>query len=412
MQGSSRRMCAVALATMVLNACADGPGGSVDEAVVRDSAGVTIVESGPAAPRVLQLSAEPLLEIGQMEGAAEYQLHRVRFATRLSDGTTAVANTGSNEIRFYDVDGRHVSTSGGRGGGPGEFEFISYMTRLAGDTVLVYDSRSRRVTILDPDGAYVRDFTPEVENGNGLGAVDAASMDGSLLVTGGRSFPEGSTAYHRDTLKYRVLRGDSVLPLRTYGGMEASIRMESSGNTRMVMLMGVAFGRNTHVSAGADRFYIGSSDTYEVHAYDTRGTLREIIRSGHVPGREVTDELFEQYVESSLENRARLAEEQGQEFDAAAVRKTIEETPRASSVPLYADLLAVEDGGVWVKDFTLPGMRDQSDRWTIFAADGRIRGIIDLPPRFDPLHVVGDTVTGVIMDEYDVEYVHVYTISG
>ncbi|HEX2166821.1 MAG TPA: hypothetical protein VHG09_06235, partial [Longimicrobiales bacterium] len=95
-----------------------------------------------------------------------------------------------------------------------------------------------------------------------------------------------------------------------------------------------------------------------------------------------------------------------------AARKTLEETPRAPTVPLYDDILAVEDGGVWVKDFAFPPVEDQGDRWTVFTADGRIRGIIDLPPRFDPMHVVGDTVTGVITDEYDVEYVRVYTISG
>lgn len=404
--------CASAAMLATVSACADGAGDSAGETLVRDSAGVSIVATGQSAPAVLMLSTEPLLEIGELEGAEEYQLHNVRHATRMSDGTTVIANTGSMEIRYYDRSGQHVRTTGRRGGGPGEFEFISYMRRLEGDSLLVYDARNRRLTIFDPEGVHVRDFTPGGTDNELLAGVAAATADGTLLVTGGRSFPPGSVEYHRDTLHYSVQRGDSLVPLRSYLGMEAGIVTQGGGGNMMtVMISSVPFGRDAYASAGADRFYIGSSDTYEVHTYDTTGALVGIIRSAHVAPREVTTELFEQYVAATLDRRARFAEEQGMEFDLAAVKKQVEGSTPAPAVPMYSDLLAADDGGVWVKDYSMPGIGDQPDRWTVFAADGRMRGVIDLPPRFEPLHVVGDTVTGVITDEYDVEYVRVYTIS-
>src|SRR5690606_28349256 len=123
------------------------------------------VESGAAVPPELMLNPEPILTIGEMEGAEEYEFHNVNHATRLSDGTLVVANGGSLELRFYDSTGRHIRSAGRRGSGPGEFEAITYLRSLAGDTLLVHDARNRRVTLFAADGAYIRDFTPEGPGG-------------------------------------------------------------------------------------------------------------------------------------------------------------------------------------------------------------------------------------------------------
>lgn len=408
-----KQLCIVTAAAAVLSGCAGDAGGAAGDAAVRDSAGIRIVESGAAAPRLLTLNPEPLLEIGEMEGAPEYQLHNVQHATRLSDGTIVIANTGSSEVRYYDEAGRHLRSSGRRGGGPGEFESISFMRRLAGDTVLIWDARNRRVTLLGPDGAYIRDFTPEGMNGQVMSGVDAALEDGTLLARGTGRVPSASTTSHRDTLHYSTIRGDSVRELPRYPGAERSLRIQESGGRIMsIMISQVAFARTAHTAAGRDGFYIGASDAYEVHRYDGAGTLRAIIRSAHVPERPVTADLFQAWVDATLERRARSFTESGLEFDAAAVRKDVEESERAPSVPLFGDLVADQAGGVWVQDYVMPGADGRPERWTIFAEDGTMRGAIDLPPRFRPMYVDGDTVTGVITDEYDVQYVRAYTISG
>lgn len=408
-----KQLFTIGAAAAVAAGCAGEAGGAADDAVVRDSAGIRIVESGTTDPRLLTLNPEPVVEIGEMEGAPEYQLHDVQHVTRLSNGTVVIANNGSSEVRFYDDAGRHVRSSGRRGGGPGEFEYIAYMRRLAGDTIMIWDARNRRVTLIGPDGTYIRDFTPEGMNGQVVSGVEAATEEGTLLVRGSRSFPAGSAAFHRDTVGYSVMSADSVRELPRYLGMEGSIRVqESGGNIMSVMISQVAFGRTAHAAAGRDRFYIGSSDIYEVHQYDAGGALRGIIRSAHVPEQPVTGELFRTWGDAALERRALFAAERGEEFDAAAARKSIDESERAPTVPLYADLIADQAGGVWVKDYVMPGPDGRPERWTIFAEDGTMRGAIDLPPRFRPMYVDGDTVAGVITDEYDVQYVRVYTISG
>ena len=402
---------AAVLIAIVLGACGGSEAGPA-ETVVRDSGGVHIVESGAAVPPELMLNPEPILTIGEMEGAEEYEFHNVNHATRLSDGTLVVANGGSLELRFYDSTGRHIRNAGRRGSGPGEFEAITYLRSLAGDTLLVHDARNRRVTLFAADGAYIRDFTPEGPGGEMVSGVEGAAVDGTLLVLGERNFPTNNPDVHRDTMKFGVLRNDSLIALREYRGREMSIRTESSGGEiQMIMIMEVAYGRSTMSTAAGDRFYIASNDTYEIHSYDLDGNLQGIIRSAHIPVRPVDNAAFAEYLESSLEQRRRFSEQQGTEFDLAAATESIEETPRAPSIPVFGGLRADEDGGVWVRDYTLAGRRSEPARWTVFNADGEMRGTVVLPARFELLHIAGDTLTGVITDEYDVEYVHVYTLT-
>lgn len=84
----------------------------VSQVVVRDSAGVRIVQngySGQPVPENWRLSEQPLLEIGGLEARPGHDLFRVVGALLLADGTIVVANAGSHELRFYDGTGRGTS---------------------------------------------------------------------------------------------------------------------------------------------------------------------------------------------------------------------------------------------------------------------------------------------------------------
>src|SRR5687768_145368 len=114
---------------LALLACESDGDSTTRQSVVRDSASVTIVEN--AAPvwtdsaHAWRVETEPVVTIGVVEGAPEYQLFRVRHALRLDDGSILVADGGSRELRFYDSTGRHIRSIGRDGEGPGEFRVIS-----------------------------------------------------------------------------------------------------------------------------------------------------------------------------------------------------------------------------------------------------------------------------------------------
>jgi hypothetical protein len=96
------------------------------------------------------LGSEPLLQIGVVSGEDPYQLDDVTSATRLDDGRIVVANNGSKEIRFYDVDGNFIDAVGREGDAPGEYRILDRVRMAGADTLLVFDTNQPRISVLDP----------------------------------------------------------------------------------------------------------------------------------------------------------------------------------------------------------------------------------------------------------------------
>src|SRR5262245_25525035 len=123
MQCHVRLICVVTGLVVCAGCNRNGPAHSV---VVRDSAGIKIVEtSDPHRFRSeFTISDQPLFSVGQMEGEPQYLLSRVVGAMALPDGSTVIANGGTNELRFYDSTGKWQKSEGREGGGPGEYEYL------------------------------------------------------------------------------------------------------------------------------------------------------------------------------------------------------------------------------------------------------------------------------------------------
>lgn len=110
---------------------------------------------GGEEPLVWQLSGDPVLEIGVVEGEEPYQLHRVGGAVRLSDGRIVVANAGSRELRVFGGGGDFLGSMGGDGEGPGEFRAPSRVRKLSGDTIMVWDQALQRISLFDARGRFL-----------------------------------------------------------------------------------------------------------------------------------------------------------------------------------------------------------------------------------------------------------------
>jgi hypothetical protein len=109
--------------------------------VVRDSAGVQIVEYGRDVWDIgsgWTVGSEPMLSLGAADSAPEYEFAGIEGALRLPDGRIVVADAGSREIRFYGADGGFLGATGRRGEAPGEFELIDDMGYGPGDSIWVY----------------------------------------------------------------------------------------------------------------------------------------------------------------------------------------------------------------------------------------------------------------------------------
>jgi hypothetical protein len=149
-----RHPCIAPIATFVaiasLNACGD----RVQDSIPDSSATFRLVVD--SAVPIWSVSPDPTLEIGVVHGDSNYELDRAFSSLRLGDGTIVVSNAGSNELRFFDNNGRFLKNVGGSGRGPGEFARLSRIYRHGTDSILASDRGPNSLTVFDTAGNFGR----------------------------------------------------------------------------------------------------------------------------------------------------------------------------------------------------------------------------------------------------------------
>ncbi|MEX2610604.1 MAG: 6-bladed beta-propeller [Gemmatimonadota bacterium] len=302
---------------------------------VRDSAGVTIIETADLA-RLDTLAVVPATDavrIGLADGDAPYLFTGIAGLTRLADGRIVVADARTEEIRFFDAAGTFLTKAGGGGSGPGEFREIVLLRRFAGDSLLVVDQLGRRITILDSSGQLVR----------------RSSLAISGTVVG--AFPEGALVIHESMGMSAVAQGvaDSRLRLvlmdreseqvTAFPGAEYAMRMVNAALAAPDARESDA-GPVPEWATGPDGLYYAADPArLEVRVYAETGAVERIMR--------VTKPLANGW-DGQLKPQIR-----GVSVDA--------------------------DGRTW----TLIEAADESggdkDRWVVFDADGAARYEVSLP---------------------------------
>ncbi len=372
--------------------------------VVRDSAGVRIVENGAPAwgeGGGWRLSAEPVLDIGMLDGPPQYQFGRVAGAVRLRDGTVVVGDDQSKELRFFDPAGRHLRTVGREGGGPGEFKAVGSLAAV-GDSLLVGDFNNRRVSVFAPDGSLVR-AVPLDGAGSPAFTIPVGYLgDGSVVVSAGRMFDGGSgSGVTRDSVTYLRLAPDGGAP-REVGRFAGSEMFVQSGGGA-VMVGPRAFGRSAEIAVVPDGFFYGASDTYQIGRYDASGRLLRLVRRPHEP-RAVTPADIERYREGRLKQ---AAEARGGRFRQMQ-EKSLAAMSYPETMPAYGRILADRAGNLWVSDFQVTS--EDPGTWTVFDPEGRMLGAVATPARFRLLEIGGDYVLGAYKDELDVDHVRMFRL--
>jgi len=397
-----------ATAIVVAAACGCGAAGAAD-AIVRDSAGVRIVESrGPAWDdgREWRLSPEPVVSIGAVDAEPEYQLFGVRALTRLGDGTIVLANAGSQEIRWYDRHGRFLRSAGSEGSGPGEFTALGWLGVLPGDSVVAFDGRLRRLSLFAPDGTFVRSSVPQAEGKPGLDypVFLAAMADGSLLAFGRvlelEGMSEGPLRVPMVVYRFDV-DGALLDSLGTVYGWETQVVIRRSAGTVAMTIGDRPFARNTALTAWGDRYVVGTPTSYELTVHRLNGSLLAIVRLLR-DNAAVTAADIEAYKSLMLENI-------DDENQRRARRQELDDLDFPAEAPAFGSVILVDtEGDLWVSEFFV--RIDQGMAWQVFGPDYRLLGTVRTPARFAPRYIGDDIVLGVWRDELDVEYVQGYAL--
>lgn len=336
--------------------------------------------------------SDPMLVVGSAEAGEAHALDRVFAAVLRADGSLAIGNSGSGEVRFFSPTGQHLFSTGGTGSGPGEFRSINWIGRMPGDSLLVWDLRGGRFTVLDPAGRYARDFRPLIRNGRvrPVGILP----DGQVVVAAETGYdPRAGAGTVRDRLVLFTMTpagapGDSLADLP---GAEWLL-YEHPSSYRAVRL---PFGEQAHVAVVGERVAYLSSASNELAFLDASGarvsSVALPLRSRQLP-RSERDALLEAEIQDPAER--------------AAIRRHL--GSGAVAAPLATDLRGDIAGNAWVR---VHGESDRgTDLWLVVPAGGGLARSIQLPAGSVPLDVRDGTVVLRTSDADGVQRVSVHRI--
>ena len=280
----------------------------------------------------------PMLDIPASTAAGEVAFGAVAAATRLSSGHIVIADAYDGVVRFFAPSGALVRTAGRQGAGPNEFQSTAWLGQCGHDSIYVWDRMLARMSVLDRDGAIVRQFRLEP-----TASTIACSRAGALAYFGppeasASSVAEMASARYRAPLMVRASDGNTaqavaILPL---------------GEPRPL-------GRVTSLAVVGERILVGTADSGVVEVYTISGETAPPIQFARAP-RSPTERQYEAAIEKQLAMLPRAA-------DREPVRKLMRSMPMPDAVPAYSAILVDPVGVVWVQE-TVPG--DGETRFRLF----------------------------------------------
>lgn len=392
-------------ASLCLAACGDGEGRGGDwQGSVTDSAGVRVVTSagdGLWAPEE-GWTVEEDLRIGSAEGEPEYQFGQIAGIDVASDGRIFVLDQQARDVRVFDREGRFVARIGKAGSGPGELgQGAGPVFVGPGDTVSVPDVGQQRVTRYTPGGEPAGSFP--VAMSDGIAVKWMETPDGELVQqTMILALPHQAAVEPGNILLRRNASGEITDTLMV---MPAGQTMDfSSGQPRMTLFAPEpmwALGPQGHL-------VYGNNSVYRLEVFGPGGELERVIAKERErdPISESDQQEFRRVIREAWEQAGMPP--QAMDMMAQALHF-------ADYYPAYANLFGGPAGSVWVQGVQSPedvresgATFDLQDiggpEWEVFDNEGRLLGVVRMPPRFTPLLFRGDHIYGVLRDDRDVQY--------
>lgn len=377
---------------------------SASTVTVSDSLGVRLVQNHGAAgiPGIVPRldSAEPV-RIGTVDGDARYQFFRLSGAVRLSSGTIVVAVGGTQDVRWFGANGEWIRSVGGHGSGPGEFQWVRSLLRLPGDSILIEDPISARMTLYDANGRFVRSWLIGADRPSPIGRL----ADGGLVAIPERTInePPGFVRFEAAVVRYT---GGTTDTIGTFAGSESFTMMCGPDNSGLCNL-GLPYGPDAVGAVSDDAVFVGNGATYEIRRFTPSAGLTAIIRRDE-PLVPLTAERVAWQLDSLLGAVPPVRREM--------MRERLVSRPAPATMAAFSQIIADDVGRIWVGrpaaliDGSV-GLKETRE-WDVFDADGRFIGAVALPTSLRVMSISDGHIVGIALDDDGVEYVEVHRLSG
>jgi hypothetical protein len=146
--------------------------------------------------------------------------------------------------------------------------------------------------------------------------------------------------------------------------------------------------------------YTGDGSDFEVWELDTRGAPIRIMRRV-AEAEPVTSDAI-QTAEQAMLERAQY------EVQRQRLLQLFREWTHPPTQPFFDEIVIDLDGNVWTRLFQAAPR--ETRQWTVFDADGRWLGEVDMPSALTVKQIGRDYVLGLWMDALSVEYVRVHRL--
>jgi hypothetical protein len=302
------------------------------------------------------------------------------------------------------------------------------------DTVHVTDARDFRASLFDTLGVHLLSYRSLLPNGSRLrmlagGPIGWFVADDSLFSSRTRE-AVGEAAQSAISIK-RVdpaaieraansrAAADSILTaVVTYLGMRTFGMLGSEGGNQRGVLGNPPFFEPypSHAIDGLGNVYVASGWPYVVDMFDANGVLRRRISRSH-DSIAVDDRLVDEVL-----RRAKAHYDTTRGTDGATYRTYSERAkmPVVGYVPVTRTLRVSPDGWLWVRRIDIEpdpvviewsvGVGRRATYWDVFNPAGLFQMTVRLPSGFSPHQVAHDAVTGVLLDDFDVQHVVTYNL--
>lgn len=375
----------------------DGLGES-DAVTVTDSAGVKLVTFSRRGEICRDTVDVVIARIGASSERAT-PLYRVRGAVLLGD-TVIVLNAGESRLEFFDFDGRHLGSTGGRGTGPGEFTDAAWLGRSEADSLFVFDAGTDRYSVFDAAGNFGRTFRLEGRVGGGI-PWTRGFFGANLLVGFSTPYSVGAAS---------GVRKDSTLLVRyaTNGALVDTVdtfflgETVVDGDANQISVFSRPFGRVGQIVPHESRLYVGDGTWPGYQVRSNSGLLvgtvridrpREPIRSGDIASYKA------RVTEGMSRGARRLFEERLDRIGYPALK------------PAFEALIVDAGGRVWLRRRG-PAHQEAASEFDVIDGDQEWRCEVHLPGTGRVRDVGNRHLVRVERDELGVEHVVVYYLSS
>jgi hypothetical protein len=294
-----------------------------------------------------------------------------------SEGRIYLVDQRALRIHLFDAAGEYLTSIGGEGAGPGEFQIITGAFVDSQDRLFVYDVQNNRNSIFRNSGGKWELDRVFATDGNMYSVVTADDSDNVILRSSIQERPEPGAFWYRHELATGNLdtgvKEEKEIIIRDMGFL-----VNESMNMQII-----PFGRTTLLAPGPDgNIHVVWNEDVEIVTYNTELEPVDSL-SVTVPNQPVR-----------ADERNRALDRLGENFRSAG-REHIPDTK-----PAVSDMLVDRRGNFWLRTFDSPV-------FLVLDSEGEPLGSFDLPEGLRIAHVDDNRLYAVKMGDQGYE-IHLF----